>query len=128
MAAATIGRSSKSPRAHFVIGSRKSELALWQARAVKELLERSFPTSTFEIQTELTVGDRVLDTHLSTLASASPGLFTKELETGLLVRHRVEIEYGVRKIVAFASCTVLFHLTHVVSQSRPECTTLPCIR
>ncbi len=73
-------------KTHFIIGSRKSELALWQARAVKLLLEKGFPHKTFEIKTELTVGDNVLDVHLATLASAAPGLFTKELETGLLVR------------------------------------------
>jgi hydroxymethylbilane synthase len=72
-------------RTHFVIGSRKSDLALWQARAVKSLLEKAFPSLTFDIKTEITLGDRVLGTHLSTLAASSPGLFTKELETGLLV-------------------------------------------
>ena len=72
-------------RSHFVIGSRKSELALWQARAVKGMLEGAFPSLTFEIRTELSLGDKELTSSLSSLASANPGLFTKELEAGLLV-------------------------------------------
>ena len=73
-----------SSRRHLVIGSRKSDLAQWQARAVKAALEAAHPGYSFEIQTELASGDTILDTHLATLASANPGVFTKELETGLL--------------------------------------------
>jgi hydroxymethylbilane synthase len=67
-----------------VIGSRKSDLALWQARRVQKLLSDAFPEFRFVIETEATTGDHVLDMHLAVLAAASPGLFTKELEVGLL--------------------------------------------
>jgi hydroxymethylbilane synthase len=59
-------------------------LALWQARRVQKLLSDAFPEFRFLIETEATTGDHVLDTHLAVLAAASPGLFTKELEVGLL--------------------------------------------
>ena len=77
--------AASDARTHFIIGSRKSDLALWQARAVKALLESAFPARTFEIRTESSLGDRVLTSTLSSLASAHPGLFTKELEVGLAV-------------------------------------------
>ena len=75
-----------SPRRRIVIGSRKSELALWQARAVHELLAKKHPELEFEIRTEHSLGDTVQHKHLAPLAAANPGLFTKELEEGLLVR------------------------------------------
>lgn len=84
---ATDGGSAETPRTHFIIGSRKSELAMWQARAVKALLETAFPTFSFEIRTETSLGDRVLSSPLSSLAAANPGLFTKELEAGLIVSY-----------------------------------------
>jgi hydroxymethylbilane synthase len=71
-------------RKHIVIGSRKSELALWQARHVHAELCAAHPAYTFEICTEATAGDHILDAHLATLAAQNPGLFTKELEVGLL--------------------------------------------
>lgn len=80
--------SSGSTR-HVVIGSRKSDLAMWQAKEVKRLLEASTTTEgrfTFEIRTEIAQGDVVLDQHLASLAAAQPGIFTKELEVGLQVR------------------------------------------
>lgn len=67
---------------HFIIGSRKSDLALWQARHVHALL--SEPGLNIEIRTEAAMGDNVLDKPLAALASAHPGIFTKELEVGLL--------------------------------------------
>jgi porphobilinogen deaminase len=70
---------------HFVIGSRSSALAMWQAVHVRDALAAAWPGLTFEIRTEATIGDAVLDRHLSALATAaSPGVFTKELEAGLL--------------------------------------------
>lgn len=57
---------------------------MWQARRVQALLSAAFPDFTFEIRTEATTGDHELDAHLAVLAAASPGLFTKELEVGLL--------------------------------------------
>lgn len=73
-----------------IIGSRKSDLAMWQAREVQRLLE-ALPQSragrfAFEIRTEIAQGDVVLDQPLAALAAAQPGIFTKELEVGLQVR------------------------------------------
>lgn len=69
----------------IVIGSRKSDLAVWQAREVQRLLKESPGASSrqVDIQTELSYGDRVLDVPLTALATSQPGCFTKELETGL---------------------------------------------
>jgi hydroxymethylbilane synthase len=75
-----------SSRTTIIIGSRKSDLALWQAREILRQLEEAFPSKSFEIKTEISRGDIILDQHLSVLASSSPGIFTKELEEGLLNR------------------------------------------
>jgi hydroxymethylbilane synthase len=73
---------------NFVLGSRKSDLALWQTREIARLLSgrrsRSRVTMPIVIETEGSRGDVVLDTPLSTLAATDPGIFTKELEVGLL--------------------------------------------
>jgi len=73
---------------NFVLGSRKSDLALWQTREIARLLSgrrsRSRVTMPIVIETEGSRGDVVLDTPLSTLAVTDPGIFTKELEVGLL--------------------------------------------
>ncbi len=62
------------------IGTRTSELALRQARLVQAALEARGIAS--ELVTYKTVGDKRLDEPLS--AIGAKGLFTKELETGLL--------------------------------------------
>lgn len=69
-----------------IIGSRKSELALVQSRFVQAELQRVHPATHFTISTEATSGDADIRTHLAEMAAASPGLFTKELEVGLLAR------------------------------------------
>ena len=74
----------------MTVGSRKSDLALWQAYEVLRLLRASSPTARFLLQTELSSGDIDLVAPLATLASASPGVFTKELEVALLAR-RVDL-------------------------------------
>lgn len=66
----------------FVIGSRGSDLALWQANYVKTSLERLFPENQFEIKTIHTTGDQVVDTALSKIGDK--GLFTKQIEAALL--------------------------------------------
>ena len=66
----------------FVIGSRGSDLALWQANYVKTSLESLFPKDQFEIKIIQTTGDQVLDTALSKIGDK--GLFTKEIEAALL--------------------------------------------
>ena len=67
---------------NFVIGSRGSALALWQAEFVKRLLESHLPEITFEIKTISTTGDQLVDTSLSKIGDK--GLFTKQIETELL--------------------------------------------
>lgn len=64
------------------IGTRKSQLALWQAEYVRGLLLALVPDRNVELVKMTTEGDRILD---RTLASAGgKGLFTKELEVALL--------------------------------------------
>ena len=64
------------------IGSRGSELALWQSRHVKSLLEELFSVIVINVQTIKTTGDKILDTPLAKIGDK--GLFTKELEAALL--------------------------------------------
>jgi hydroxymethylbilane synthase len=66
----------------FVIGTRGSDLALWQANYVKTSLEALFPENEFEIKIIHTTGDQVLDTALSKIGDK--GLFTKQIEAALL--------------------------------------------
>lgn len=64
------------------IASRKSQLALVQTHWVKAELEKAFPEITFVVETMSTQGDKILDVALSKIGDK--GLFTKELEVGLL--------------------------------------------
>ncbi|MEW5843545.1 MAG: hydroxymethylbilane synthase [Bacteroidota bacterium] len=66
----------------LVIGSRGSELALWQAKFVKKELERKNKNLSVEIKIINTRGDKILDVALSKIGDK--GLFTKELENELL--------------------------------------------
>jgi hydroxymethylbilane synthase len=66
----------------FTIGTRGSELALWQANYVKKELERLNPGVVFEIRIIKTTGDEVLDVSLSKIGDK--GLFTRQIETELL--------------------------------------------
>ncbi len=66
----------------FTIGSRGSQLALWQTNFTKAALEERFPHARFEIKIIKTKGDKILDTALSKIGDK--GLFTKEIETALL--------------------------------------------
>jgi hydroxymethylbilane synthase len=49
---------------NFTIGTRGSELALWQANYVKKELEHLNPGCAFEIRIIKTIGDEVLDVSL----------------------------------------------------------------
>jgi len=66
----------------IIIGSRGSELALWQANFVKKELEKKNRNFSVEIQIIKTKGDKILDVALSKIGDKS--LFTKELEIELL--------------------------------------------
>jgi hydroxymethylbilane synthase len=66
----------------FIIGSRGSDLALWQTGFTKNALEERFPQASFDLQIIKTKGDAVLDTALSKIGDK--GLFTKEIELALI--------------------------------------------
>ena len=74
----TVSASTRTIR----IGSRKSQLALVQTYWVQEELQKHFPNITFEVHTMATQGDKILDVALAKIGDK--GLFTKELETGML--------------------------------------------
>jgi hydroxymethylbilane synthase len=63
------------------LGTRGSDLALWQTNYVKVLLEKAWPEKQFDVQIITTRGDVVLDTPLPLIGGK--GLFTAELETAL---------------------------------------------
>jgi hydroxymethylbilane synthase len=72
----------KENNRQIIIGSRGSELALWQSNWVKSELEKHSPTLTIELKIIKTIGDKMLDSPLSKIGDK--GLFTKELENALL--------------------------------------------
>ena len=65
-----------------VIGTRGSDLALWQAEFVRKSLEAEFPEIEFEVKIIRTTGDEVLDVSLSKIGDK--GLFTRQIEAELL--------------------------------------------
>jgi hydroxymethylbilane synthase len=64
------------------IATRKSELALWQANHVAELLRQNHPGLEVELLPMVTQGDIILDQPLAEIGGK--GLFLKELERALL--------------------------------------------
>lgn len=66
----------------LIIGSRGSDLALWQSNWVKDQLEIHHPELSIEVDIVQTEGDKILDTALSKIGGK--GLFTKALEDRLL--------------------------------------------
>ncbi len=64
------------------IATRKSPLALWQARHVATRLEGLFPEVRAELVQMVTRGDKILDAPLARVGGK--GLFVKELEQGML--------------------------------------------
>ncbi len=66
----------------IIIGSRGSELALWQANHIKKLIEKKHRSVQVDIKIIKTKGDKILDVALSKIGDKS--LFTKELEIELL--------------------------------------------
>jgi hydroxymethylbilane synthase len=64
------------------IGSRGSQLALWQANWVKDSLCRHHPDLTVELTIIKTRGDKILDVPLAKVGGK--GLFVKEIEEALL--------------------------------------------
>ena len=76
--------STLSPTRTVRIGSRKSQLALVQTYWVQAQLQKHHPDIAFEIHTMSTQGDKILDVALAKIGDK--GLFTKELEVGMLNR------------------------------------------
>src|SRR5881275_2479682 len=68
--------------AHLRIGSRGSQLALWQANHVAALLQAQ--GHTVEIEVIKTTGDKITEVALSKVGTK--GMFTKEIEEALAER------------------------------------------
>jgi hydroxymethylbilane synthase len=66
----------------IVIGSRGSELALWQTNWVKNQMRSLYPDFEITIEIIKTEGDKILDVALSKIGDK--GLFTKAIEEALL--------------------------------------------
>ncbi|ETK71311.1 porphobilinogen deaminase, variant [Phytophthora nicotianae CJ01A1] len=79
--------SPTSAKRTIFVSSRKSQLAMAQTNTVIAMLEERFPNLNFVVGQEDTVGDQVLDRHLSDLGTTTAsGLFTKSLEEALLAK------------------------------------------
>lgn len=81
MAASTHSTTTKK---NFVIGSRKSQLALAQTHLVRNTLQEIYPDFEFTVEAMSTTGDNILDKALSKIGEKA--LFTKELEVALADR------------------------------------------
>jgi hydroxymethylbilane synthase len=66
----------------LTIGSRASDLALWQTYHIRDLVHAHHPAVEIIIKLFRTTGDKILDSSLSMIGGK--GVFTKELETALL--------------------------------------------
>lgn len=65
----------------FIVGSRRSGLAMTQSEQFIALLEEHFPETEFEIKEIVTKGDQIVDVQLSKVGGK--GLFVKEIEQAL---------------------------------------------
>ncbi len=70
------------PENKIIIGTRSSDLALWQANFIKKELKKIYKNLIVELKLVKTKGDKILDVSLSKIGDK--GLFTKELEKALL--------------------------------------------
>lgn len=66
----------------LILGSRGSQLALWQTSFVADLLQSFFPALELEIKVIQTTGDANLETALSKIGDK--GLFTRQIEDELI--------------------------------------------
>jgi hydroxymethylbilane synthase len=71
----------------FIVGTRESRLAMWQACWVVERLKAVNPECSYRIKGISTRGDKVLDVALAKIGDK--GLFTKELEQALFRRESI---------------------------------------
>lgn len=72
----------KSGKKNIIIGTRGSQLALWQANHIKKALESTFSEISVELSIIKTKGDIILDVPLAKVGGK--GLFVKEIEEALL--------------------------------------------
>jgi len=98
------------------LGTRKSQLALWQAHYVRDALTRLHPDLRVELVTMTTEGDRILDRSLAKVGGK--GLFIKELEQGLL-ENRTDIAVHSMKDVT-ATLPPGLHLSVVCEREDPR--------
>ncbi len=77
----------------LILGTRGSELALWQANFIKKELEKFHKNLSIELRIIKTKGDKILDVALSKIGDKS--LFTKEIENELLNR---KIDFAVHSL------------------------------
>ncbi len=77
----------------LILGTRGSELALWQAKFIKSELEKFHKNLRIELKIIKTKGDKILDVALSKIGDKS--LFTKEIENELLAR---KIDFAVHSL------------------------------
>jgi hydroxymethylbilane synthase len=75
------------------IGTRASQLALWQANWVKSELEKRYPGMEVTLVKIKTIGDKILDVPLAQVGGK--GLFVKEIEEAML---RGEIDIAVHSM------------------------------
>lgn len=66
----------------LIVGTRSSQLALWQADFVIGELQKQYPELVIEKRLMTTKGDKILNAPLAKIGGK--GLFTKELETAML--------------------------------------------
>lgn len=69
-------------KSKFIIGTRGSKLALWQAEFVRARLGEIYPQSSFPLEIIKTSGDKIQSVSLTEIGGR--GVFTKELENALL--------------------------------------------
>jgi len=83
----TTAVAATTTRKTIYVSSRKSQLAMVQTNEVIGMLQELYPEMDFVVGQEDTIGDQVLDRHLSELGtSTAAGVFTKSLEEALLAR------------------------------------------
>ena len=81
------------PPKQLRIGTRASQLALWQANWVKSELEKKYPGMEVTLTKIKTIGDKILDVPLAQVGGK--GLFVKEIEEAML---RDEIDIAVHSM------------------------------
>ncbi|MBI1923214.1 hydroxymethylbilane synthase, partial [Candidatus Poribacteria bacterium] len=64
----------------ITIGTRGSQLALWQAEYIKKCLNAPFPDLGISLQIIKTTGDKIRE---ASLVGLGKGVFTKEIEHAL---------------------------------------------